>query len=154
MFEQLHPELIPIVHKSYEDLINVDVTENEMEKNKESNSELIELHKGNHGDELPQHNVVLENKSIKDRATYNQLCQITSQLVIAVVNDKEKSNSVMRYVTEWLHRLRINDKFEPTFNTLKNNETNRKITHQYHYQLCYPVLLLHQLLNCTIATKD
>ena len=39
---------------------------------------------------------------------------------------KRNPTGVMRHVTEWLRRLRVNDNFEPTFNTLNSNETNTK----------------------------
>ena len=124
IFDQLHPELIPIINTSSDDLVHINVNEHEIKHKNDINSENIEFTSDNHGDELSQHKVITPRNGVNDRATYSQLCEITSQLVIAVVNNKEKSNSVMSHVTEWLRKLRINDNFQPTFTTMNNNKTN------------------------------
>ena len=75
---------------------------------------------------MSQHSIIPHNL-VNDCATYSQLCEITSQLVITVVNSKEKSNSVTIHVTEWLRRLRINDNFQPSFTTMNSNELSIKV---------------------------
>ena len=75
---------------------------------------------------MSQHSIIPHNL-VNDCATYSQLCEITSQLVITVVNSKEKSNSVMSHVTEWLRRLRMNKNVQPSFTTTNIDEPSLKV---------------------------
>ena len=64
---------------------------------------------------------------VSDCASYSQLCDIISKLVTAVVHSIEKLNCVMSHVTEWLQRLRINEKFKPPFTIMNSKEDSANV---------------------------
>ena len=74
-----------------------------------------------HTGELYQHkNVVNHNTLVTavDRVSYNDLSNITGQLVTAMVNSHKLASSVVNHCTEWLRKLRLKERFTPTFTYL------------------------------------
>ena len=86
-----------------------------------------------HDLELSQHPKPMEPVETNDKydkVTYGQLCNVTSELVTAVVNDKKNSQNVVHFLTQWIRRIRLKEECAPTFIELGaidrqvNNTTN------------------------------
>ena len=86
-----------------------------------------------HDLELSQHPKPMEPVETNDKydkVTYGQLCDVTSELVTAVVHDKKNSQNVVHFLTQWIRRIRLKEECAPTFIELGaidkqvNNATN------------------------------
>ena len=89
----------------------IDVTSVEQNDDININDDLIEL--SQHPTPI---NVSILNDS-HSKVQYSQLCDITSDLVRCVIHDKEKSSTVLHFLTTWVSRLRSKVDCYPT---LKN----------------------------------
>ena len=92
-----------------------------------------------HTGELLQHREVVKYNTLVspvDRVSYNDLSNITGQLITTVVNSRQLASSVMNHCTEWVKKLRLKQKFKPTFidfpcqdSQINNTIGNEEILH-------------------------
>ena len=62
--------------------------------------------------QISQHLTAINVSMVNDpvyKIEYSQLCDITSELVHYVTNDREKSRNALHFLTTWVSRLRLKD---------------------------------------------
>ena len=65
--------------------------------------------------------------NLQSKIEYSQLCDITSELVGCVNNNREKSRIALHFLTKWVSRLRLKDYWFPTFTnvgSITDNQVN------------------------------
>ena len=66
---------------------------------------------------LQQHLYTIEPGSLNhvQKVKFSELSDITSELVRCVINDKEKAENTLNFVSQWVKKLRLKEEVFPTF---------------------------------------
>ena len=72
--------------------------------------------------EISQHPTDINVSTLNDplsKVEYSQLCDVTSELVRCVINDREKSRNASHFLTTWVSRLRLKDAYSTIFTSVR-----------------------------------